>query len=136
MDMESVVEKYVEKSLQEMDIESIITEKVRQMISEGSGKIIVARVSDAANEMMDKEIRRMIDSGVHTDNGWGDRKTYESFEDLFRDKFKSAITDNYKTQGKIARLVKERVDSLMQQDLDKAIEKVVDAITKSKLKKS
>lgn len=135
LNIESLVETQVKRELEEMDLRGIVESEVRSAISKGIGKEIVSNVAAAAKDMMAEEVRKAIDGEITTDDGWGHRKTYASFEELFKQTFKSQMDAKYEVKREIERLVKERVESLIRQDYNRVLEKITDEISKSRLVK-
>lgn len=135
MNIESLVETQVKRELEDLDLKSIVESEVRSVISKGIGKEIVSNVAAVANQMIAEEVRKALDGEVSTDDGWGHRKTYSSFEELFRETFKAQMNSTYDVKREIERLVKERVEALIRRDYNRVLEKITDEITKSKLVK-
>ena len=136
LNIESLVEAQVKRELENMDLREIVENEVRRVVSNGIGKEIVSKVSLLADQMIAEECRKELDGEVETDDGWGHRKTYSSFEELFRETFKNRMNSSYDVKREIEKLVKERVESLIKQDYNKVLEKIVDELSKSKLVKN
>lgn len=135
LNIEGLVSKQVRLELEGMDLPGIIESEVRQCIASGVGKEIVASVSAVAKHMIAEEVRKALDGEVKTDDGWGKKNAYPNFEQLFRQKFKAAMDDTYEVKRVIEKQVAERVQSLIKQDYNKVIEKIVDEISKTRLVK-
>lgn len=135
LNIETLVEAQVKRELEETDIKGVIEATVRDSIRNGVGKEIISGVNAVAKHMIAEEVRKALDGEVRTDDGWGKRNVYTSFEELFRATFKKAIDDKYEVKKEIERLVKQRVESLIKQDYNRILEKIVDDITASKLVK-
>lgn len=136
LNIETLVEAQVKRELEELGLKFIVENEVRSTISKGIGKEIVSNVAAVANQMIAEEVRKALDGEVATDDGWGHRKTYSSFEELFRETFKAKMNSTYDVKKEIEQLVKERVDSLVRQNYNRVLEKITDEITKSKLVKN
>lgn len=136
MNIEALVESQVTRELREMNLREIIAAEVREMISTDVGKEIVQSVKDVAKDMIAEEVRKTLDGEIRTDDGWGHKNSYPSFEVLFKNAFKEAMDKKYEVKKEIEHQVKMRVDSLIKQDYNRVLEKITDEITKSKLVKS
>ena len=135
LNIETLVETQVKQEMEEMDLKGIIEAEVRHSISNGVGKEIVSSVNAVAKHMIAEEVRKALDGEVKTDDGWGQRVVYKSFEELFRSTLKKNMDEKYEVKKEIERLVKQRVESLIKQDYNRILEKIVDDITASKLVK-
>lgn len=133
LEIEDLVKSHVAQELDGMDLKGIIVAEVRCMVREGVGKKIVSQISATANSIIEEEVIAALGAAVRTDDGWGKKEAYRSFEDLFRATLKKAMEQKYEIQKLIATKVTERVNSLMKQDYNAVIEKMVDEISKSRL---
>jgi len=133
--MESMVETLVKQRIDQMDIEYLVKESVSALISDQVKKSIKPILETQLNSIIEKEIESIFTTEVKTDDGWGQRKTYASFEDLFKHEFQKKLKDEYKVKNVIQKLVQERVTSLINQDYAKVVETIVDTLTGSKLVK-
>lgn len=135
MDIKKIVEQQVEKEVQDFNFKEIIQAEVRNIIKNGVGKEIIESVSLVAKHMIAEEVRIALDGEVTTDDGWGKKVTYPSFEGLFRAKFRKEMEEKYEVKKEIERQVAQRVASLIKQDYTKVIEKIVDELSGTKLVK-
>lgn len=135
LDIETLVKQQVTHEFESLDLRGLVEDVVRAEIQQSVAMSIVQDTRDLAQSMIREEIRRFLDGNVETDDGWGKKASYDSFEDLFRATFKKSMSDQFKVKREIDQQVKARVDSLVKQDFSKVIEKIVDELTCSKLLK-
>jgi len=135
LNIESIIEKQVVMEISGHNIEEIVKNEIRKIIASGVGKEIIASVNSVAKHMIAEEVRKALDGEVKTDDGWGKRESYPSFEELFRKTFKREMESKYEVKKEIEQQVSVRVKSLVQQDYNKVIEKIVDEISKTRLVK-
>ncbi len=133
LNIESIVEKQVNREIQDIDIEGIIKSQIRDIIANGVGKEIVASVAAVSKHMIAEEVRMALDGEVKTDDGWGKRAVYPSFEELFRTTFRKDMEAKYEVKREIEKQVAARVQSLVKQDYNKVIEKIVNELSGTKL---
>lgn len=133
--MESMVETLVKQRIDQMDIDHIVTDSVVALISEQVKKSIKPILDTQLDAIIQREIESSFTTEVKTDDGWGKKVTYASFEDLFKQEFQKKLEDSYKIKNIIQRLVHDRVTSLVNQDYAKVVETIVDTLTASKLVK-
>jgi hypothetical protein len=134
--IEQLVQTQVRVELEQMDLKDIIVTEVRRAISEGVAKDIVEKISSVSESLITDEIQKVLAGEVKTNDGWGKKETYPSFEDLFKSKLGDKLKDRYEVGKIIDKKVNERVASLFNQDYNKVIEKIVDEISKTRLVKT
>lgn len=132
LDIESVVKKAVALEMHEIDAPQMARELMRELIRNEVGKVLPELVKNEAASMIQQEIHSFLDGPVNTDDGWGKKETYPSFEDLFKKQFRESMNSTYEVKREIEKQVKARVDALVKQDFSQVIEKIVDQLTCSK----
>lgn len=135
IDFESVVERLVSAELREVDIGYMVREVVSSFITSEVRKQISVVVSEQAESLVAAQLSALLDGEVTTDDGWGKRKHYESFDALFKETLHNNLNNSYEVKKTIDKQVSSRVDALIKQDLNAVVEKIVDELTKSKLVK-
>jgi uncharacterized membrane protein YheB (UPF0754 family) len=133
--MESMVETLVKQRIDQMDIEYIVRDSVRGLVTEQAKAAIKPIMDKELSIIISKEIESIFTTEVKTDDGWGNSKIFPTFEELFKSEFKRKLNDQYQIKTVINTLVKERVTSLINQDYAKVVETIVDTLTASKLVK-
>jgi hypothetical protein len=131
MDLSINIEEMVKREIEEMDIPSIVKSIVNKLISDDVRKEINKIVQESCKRMVNAEIMKQLDGEVETDNGWGDRKKFNSFEDMFRAEFKKRLDGQYEIKRVIESAVKEKVSDLFKEKQKEAIDKVVKELTNS-----
>lgn len=131
----SLIEQQVQRELEDMDLRGIIEDQLRKTVASEAGKQMVGAIKQTAEELIREEITNTLNGKVETNDGWGKKESYPSFEDMFRKTFKAKMDSTYEVKKEIEKLVKARVDLLMKQESDSVIERIVDTLTQSRLTK-
>lgn len=132
----------MEKEIDEL-LEGLIKEKVESYVTEG---LITKRIDiiikdvlkekivnyfnlvSATTDFFKDKINEILNQPIKVDNGWGDRKTYSSFEELFKTTLKEKIDSDYTISNTVKECVKNRIDKLIEtkaNELMKEVEKQV-----------
>ncbi len=94
--------------------------------------VIREKLEKKAEEYIDKkikeEIERVMEEPVHTDDGWGNKRDYETFEDLFKQTFSERMSRDWEIRRIIERTVEEKTDSLLKNKTKAVTEKLQDII--------
>lgn len=134
--MELTVERLVRERIDQMDIEYYVRESVRALVSDQVKAAIKPILDQELKIIIQNEIEIIFTTEVTTDDGWGNRVTYSTFEALFKAEFQKKLNDTYQVKRTIEGLVKDRVTALINQEYSTVVETIVDTITKSKLVKN
>lgn len=138
--MEITIEQLIKDRISELDIESIVTEyieeqmgrKVRDAIESG-----IKKIDTRIGDIFEKEISSIMSKEIVINDGWnGVNKKYDSFEQLFKDKFSAKVANDREYQNALGKAIKERVDTYMNQISKESIDKIVDVITKTTIVKA
>lgn len=135
LDIEKIVERQVKAEVESLDIQDMVAGFVQGFIAQSAGKEIIAIVREEAKKLVGSEVAKCLAGPVSTNDGWGEKKHYDSFEDLFRSTLRSALNSKHDVHREIKKLVEARVSALIKNDYNKILEKMVDDLTSSKLVK-
>ena len=134
MNIEQVVEKYVQREMSEYDIAGITRSVIRDIVSKEVSTAIKPIVETEIRAIIQTEIESIFTTEVQLNDGYK-KETFPTFEEFFKAEFKKKLNDQYQVRAVIEKLVKDRVQSLIQQDYAKVVETIVDTLTASKLVK-
>lgn len=135
VNLEGMIRLAVDKELENSDIPYIVQVQLQKFVSGKIEEQVGEQIKSTVKIFIEDEIHKALSCEVITDDGWGKKTTHKSFEDLFRASFKKAMDDKYEVKKMIENLVHQRVNSLIKQEYDKALEKITDEITKSRIVK-
>jgi hypothetical protein len=134
--MEVNIESLLREKLEEMDLNHMVRNEINSLISESVKEEIKKVVQRECLRMVEAEIVKYMEGEVRTDNGWGKKETYKTFNDLFKKVLAEKLEGQWDAQRIIANAVKERVDAIMVKQYKEVIEKIVNELTGSYLKKT
>ena len=117
-------EKYVQELIKtniESQIKHYDFQYVVQDIVEREMKTKIHEITD---EMIKEQVKIVLDSEINTDNGWGKREHWDSFEDMFKDKFLEKLNSDWEIKRVIENTVRDRLNVLFQSKTKELTEKI------------
>jgi len=133
LNIESLVIKQVQLEIDKIDLEDMVLSLLLKQIQKIARTDLETQIKQVSKELISSEIGKILDGEVVIDDGFGKRATYQSFADLFKIHLKRAMDEKYEVKRDIDRLVGQRVDSLIKQDYQRVLTKIVDEISKSRI---
>ena len=129
------IEKLIEKQIAGIDYEYLVRDEIRRSLTGDIKREIHSVIKNRVEELINLEIDIVLSGKVFTDDGWGKKGQYDSFETLFKSVFHEKLNSSWDMKRLLENKVKERVSALFENKKAEAVEKVVDEMTKSKLVK-
>lgn len=123
------IEQYIEDQLQNVDIKSIVVNEVKNQVGKEIFAAIKRLTEQEITTIIKKEIEIALTQPVSTDDGWGKKEKFDSFDTMFRKVFAEKLNNSYEIKGTIKKMVEEKVSKLYEQNKKEAIERVVSSIT-------
>jgi hypothetical protein len=133
--MEINIESLVKERIEDMDLDDMVREAINGLITKQVKDEIVKVVQRECLRMVETEIVKCMEGEVKTNDGWGKKETFESFEILFKKTITEKLKGGWEAEKIIAKKVAERVDSIMKDQYAAVVEKIVNELTGSYLKK-
>lgn len=124
------LEDIVKEKLNEIDLSDIVAQEVRTIISEPLRREIAKYTAERIKALIDVEIEIALTKPVKTDDGWGKKKEYANFEELYKQAFAEKINGAYEVKSTIEKTVKARVDELFKTNAQVVINKIAAELTK------
>ena len=129
------IEKYINSQLEAIDIRDLVVAEVHQAVSEDIRRKISEVIRTKINSIVDDEIELALSKGITTDDGWGKRVEYKSFEELFKEEFKKRLDGNWEMKNTIQKAVSERVTSMFTASFKDIANKIVEELVRASEKK-
>ena len=118
--LEKLIKESIESKLDEIDFTYEFHNVIRQKLEE--------KAEEYVNKRLKEEIEKVMKEPVHTNDGWGHRSDYESFEDLFKQTFSERMNRDWDIRRTIERTVEEKTDQLLKNKTKAVTEKIQDMI--------
>lgn len=125
-----VFEKMMEKACQDYIEDYDFSYLVRDIISSK----MTDKVDKYIEERINEEINKVLETPVHTNDGWGHKEDYNSFEELFIKKFAEKMDGDWEMQSTIRRTVEDRISELMKKKTKEVTTKIQDMLLKEIVK--
>lgn len=120
------IEDLIKEQIEKLDIKSLVMSEIRRLVSDDVKRSIAKTTDDEIQKIIKTEIEICLQKPVQTDDGWGQNKTYTSFEEMFKIHFKGALDKSYDIKRTIENHVKQECDKLVKQNTTQ----IVDALKK------
>lgn len=106
------IEDLIKQQVEEMDIRGIVKEIIREQITPTAKQEIKEFTKKRVGEMINIEIEEALSKGVSTDDGWGKKESFESFEAMFKIEFKRRLSEEYSIKRTIQGVIEQKVKTL------------------------
>lgn len=123
------INKALEARIAEVDVEGLVNNAIIGVVNKQISESLKSYTEKKIEPIIDKEIKQALKKPVTTDNGWGETKNYDSFEDFFKKVFADKLKDVYGIQSKIDRAVKEQVSIMYEREASKIVAEIVKMLT-------
>jgi paraquat-inducible protein B len=121
------VEDLIKEQIEQLDIKELVQQEIRRLISDDVKREITKTTKEEIQRIIKTEVEICMSKGVQTDDGWGKKETYSSFEELFKKHFKSALDSTYEVKKTVERHVKDECEKLVKANT----QQIVDALKRS-----
>lgn len=122
--MELNIEALVRQQIEEIDFHQLVRQEIRELISKTVKSDIEKATKEEVKAIIKEEIVLAMKGPVKTDDGWGKKETFESFDDMFKAYFKQCMDSKWEIKEVIARHVKDETSKLV----DQKTKEIVDAL--------
>ena len=103
--LEKLIKQSIENRLDEIDFTSEFKNVIREKLEKKAEEYVDKRIKE--------EIEKVMKESVHTNDGWGRRRDYDTFEDLFKQTFSEKMSKNWEITRTIEKTVEERINNLL-----------------------
>lgn len=125
------IQEYFTKQIENINLEDMVRDAVRNQVKSDICATIKRLTEQEVSEIIKKEVDITLNKPVKTDDGWGKKKDWDSFEQLFKSVFAERLDNSWDMKSLLEKKVKEKVEALIEQNKKEAIDKVVKEITKA-----
>ena len=126
------LEEIVAQKIEELDVEEMVSIIIKNLISDNVRREIDRQVKEKVSSLITVEFDIQLKKPVTTDDGWGKRESYTSFEELFKKHFRAAMENTWEVKNKLDRIVKDRVDDMVKayssEICKKAANEIIEAV--------
>ena len=127
--------KHIEEQLSAISILDIVNEQVRNLIRDEvikeAKRSIHKAVRDEVDSVIAREVEIMLSGPVHTDDGWGNKQDYDTFEALFKEVFRKKLNESHEMRRTLSRVIEEKVTNAMTKEYTSVTEKLIAELSKS-----
>lgn len=123
------IEELIKAEIKDMDLALVVREVVTSLIGEEVQLSLRDVIQEESKRIISGQIALVLESPIETDDGWGKREKWESFEVLFKTKFLEKINSHYEMKKTIESQVKARVESLFANSYKEISNKIANELT-------
>lgn len=116
------IEDLIKEQIENLDVKNLVQIEIRKLISDDVKREITKSVKDGVKNIIDTEIEICMSKEILTDDGWGKKESYTSFEELFKKQFRAALDSSYEMKRTIENHVKSKTESLVKEQSKQIIE--------------
>ena len=121
------IEELIKDQIEQLDIKSMVQYEIKKLISDDVKRGITKVTKEEIQRIIKTEIEICMSKGVQTDDGWGKKENYTSFEEFFKKHFKTALDSTYEVKKTIENHVKQTTATLVKEQT----KQIVDALKKT-----
>lgn len=125
----STLDDYLMQEIRNIDVSEIVRGEVYRQIGDEIKRQIAKAVRDGVDKIVLTEIEIVMSKPVETDDGWGKRAKYASFEELFKKEFREKLDNNWDMKRILEKAVKDRVEELFKKSYADVTKKITDEMT-------
>ena len=118
------IEELIKEQIEQLDIKSMVQYEIKKLISDDVKREITKVTKEEIQRIIKTEIEICMSKGIQTDDGWGKKESYTSFEELFKKHFKAALDSTYEMKRTIENHVKQKTETLVKEQT----RQIVDAL--------
>lgn len=122
------IEEIVKNKVEELDVEEMVREYVYEIVKNTIQESIKKQTKDYVELVIVNEFNEQMAKPLKTDDGWGKKESYDSFEDLFKTEFKKKLSDSWDIKNKINEIVKIKVSELYEKNKANVINNIANSL--------
>lgn len=128
--IEKILRENIENQLKDYDFNYQIREIIRDIFIEK----IELNVNKIIDKKLEVEIQNVLKGEIDTNDGWGRKKHWDSFETMFKSKFNEKMNEDWGMKTLIRTTIEERLDRLFKEKTKDVTEKIQDMVLDEMLK--
>lgn len=126
------INEYIKEQLESIDVQQIVREEIRSVLKEEATYNLSNKIRSLADaeisEIIKVEINKAFQGAVNTDDGWGDKKHFDTFEDLFKSKFQTKLNSDWEVKRTIERTIENKVSEYIKAQAETVTKKVAEVL--------
>lgn len=109
------IEDLIKDQIEQLDIKELVLIEIRRLISDDVKREITKTTKEEILRIIKTEVEIQMSKGVKTDDGWGKKESYSSFEEMFKKFFSESLNNKYEIQKVVQEYVKTETKKLVDQ---------------------
>lgn len=122
--------------LSEHTIKNVLKEVVKEFVRENFSYYFQHETNKYINDLINKEVKNVLNGEINIDNGWDKKEHYDSFEQFFKAEFKKRMDSTWEMKHTIEKTVQDELKKLFDNKIKEITPKihnmVLDEILNSK----
>lgn len=120
------LEEILKEQIENIDVEQLVKDQVSKAVSNKMYSVLENIIKDELKSIIRVEAEKIMLSGpIKTDDGWGKKEEYPSFEDMFKGVFKKSLDSKYEIQNIFKDIATRKVHELMKEQKDQIIKSIL-----------
>ncbi|MGE5052034.1 MAG: hypothetical protein ACM3KI_11070 [Bacillota bacterium] len=121
------IEDLIKDQIEQLDIKQLVQNEIRKLISDDVKREITKSTKDEVQRIIRCEVDIVMSKGVKTDDGWGRKEEFKSFEEMFKTYFSKQLNEKYEIQ----RIVKDHITQETKKLVENKTTEIAAALLKS-----
>ena len=127
--MDINIEALVKEKIEDVDVGSLVRSEIRKELSGDIKRSIKEVMRCEIGDIIRTEIDIVMTTlPISTDDGWGKKEEFVSFEELFKKEFYSRLNSSWEMKKEVSKVVKAHVESLFNRHEENINKYVVEKI--------
>ena len=120
------LEEILKEQIENIDVEQIVKDQVSQAISQRMYSSLENIIKDELRNIIKVEAEKIMFSGpIKTNDGWGKKEEYPSFDEMFKTLFKKSLDSKYEIQSIFNDIATRKINELMKEQKDRIIKSIL-----------
>jgi dihydroneopterin aldolase len=121
------IEDLIKGQIEQLDIKELVQSEIRRLVSDDVKREISKATKEEVQRIIKVEVEIQMSKGIKTDDGWGKKENFNSFEDMFKKHFSELLNSKYEIQ----RVVKDHITTETKKLVESKTKEIVKALSDS-----
>jgi hypothetical protein len=107
------IEDLIKEQIEQLNIKELVQNEIRRLVSDDVKREITKVTKEEVQRIIRTEVEIQMSKGVKTDDGWGKKESYNSFEEMFKKHFAEALNSKYEIQNIVKKHITDETKRLV-----------------------
>jgi hypothetical protein len=126
----------IEDAIEQIDVEGIVKEYVRERVAVVVSESIKKEIQNTTQLLIERiiisEAETILTGEIKTDDGWGHKREWPSFRDMFKQRFAEKLNGSFEIKKIIESSVQKKMDVLFREEAGRISQALIKVLTENK----